>query len=294
MLASEFVAAVRAQGKIPADVTDASILLFGDREVAGRLVPLLRSTRQEYLVAEATVASYGGRIAVPHRSVVGGVRHVQLVEGSQFRHLPRMEPEDDSLASASGSNASGWYFDGGSIILVPRGASGSCRVRYFMRPSKLVLESDATAVRSITSAAQASGGWTLTLSGAAPSGSTTFDVVSAGPSHELVAIDLASATSIPEASCLSVFATTSLPGYVTKPGFTPYVPLPEELASAAVHFVAGVILRSLGYDAEAGAQLGLGEAALELAKTMLAPRAEGNAKRLRGGVLQALSWGWGR
>lgn len=293
MLASEFVAAVRAQGKIPADVTDASILLFGDREVAGRLVPLLRSTRQEYLVAEATVASYGGRVAVPHRSVVGGVRHVQLIEGSQFRHLPRMEPEDDALSSVAGSNASGWYFDGGSIILVPRGASGSCRVRYFMRPSKLVLESTTTHCRSITSAAQASGGWTLTLSGAAPSGST-FDVVSSGPSHELVAIDLASSTSIPEASCLSTFSVTTSPGYVTQPGYTPYVPLPEELASAAVHFVAGVILRSLGYDAEAGAQLSLGEAALELAKTMLAPRSEGNAKRMRGGVLQALSWGWGR
>jgi len=293
MLASEFVAAVRAQGKIPADVTDASILLFGDREVAGRLVPLLRSTRQEYLVAEATAASYGGRVAVPHRAVVGGVRHVQLVDGSQFRHLPRMEPEDDALTGAAGSYATGWYFDGGSIILIPRGASGTCRVRYFMRPSRLVLETDTSSVRSITSAVQASGGWTLTLSGAAPSGST-FDVVSAGPSHELVGIDLASSTSIPEASCLSVFATTALPGYVTKPGFTPYVPLPEELASAAVHFVAGVILRSLGYDAEAGAQLSLGEAALELAKTMLSPRAEGNVKRLRGGVLQALSWGWGR
>lgn len=291
MLASEFVAAVRAQGKIPADVTDASILLFGDREVAGRMVPLLRSVRQEYLVAEMQASSYNGRVALPHRSVVGGVRHVQLLVGDQAAHLPRVEPEDD--VATGGSNPSGWYVDGGSIVLVPRGSSGTLRMRYFLRPSKLVLESNATYCRSITSAAQASGGWTLTLSGAAPSGST-FDVVSSGPAHELVAIDLASSTSIPQASCLSTFSVTASPGYVTQPGFTPYVPLPEELASACVHFVAGVILRSLGYDSEAQAQLGVAEGELELAKTMLAPRSEGNVKRLRGGVLQALSWGWGR
>jgi hypothetical protein len=292
MLASEFLSAVRAQGKVPADISDASILAFGDREVAGRMVPLLRGVRQEYLVAEASGASYNGRVALPHRSVVGGVRHVQLMVGDQAAHLPRVEPEDD--VAVGGANPSGWYVDGGSIVLVPRGSSGTLRMRYFLRPSKLVLESDATYVRSITSAAQASGGWTLTLSGAAPSGSTTFDVVSSGPAHELVAIDLASSTSIPQASCLSVFSRTASPGYVTAPGFTPYVPLPEELAAPCVHFVAGVILRSLGYDQEAQAQLALAEGELELAKTLLAPRSEGNVKRMRGGVLQALSWGWGR
>lgn len=293
MLASEFVAAVRAQGKVPADISDASVLSFGDREIAGRLVPLLRASHQEFMVCETTAEAYNGKVPIPQRAIASTVRHVQRVDSGVAQHLPQLELEDDSLSGSSGGGPVGWYFDGGCVVLLPRDSSGTVRFRYYMRPSKLVLETDTSSVRSITSAAKASGGWTLTLSGAAPSGST-FDVVSSGPAHELVAIDLASATTIPQASCLSVFFGTSAVGYVTKPGFTPYVSLPEELATACVHYVAAVILRSLGYDNEAGAQLALAESELKLWQGTLAPRSEGNPRKLRGGIRRALSWGWGR
>lgn len=291
MLASEFIAAVRAQAKVPADIADASILLFGDREIAGRMVPAIRQSHQEFMVAEATVDSYNGKVAIPQRAVAASVRHVQRVDAGLATHLPHLELEDDRLEGSSAGPA-GWYFDGGCVVLLPRGSSGTVRFRYFLRPSKLVVETDTSSVRSITSAAKASGGWVLTLSGSAPSGSS-FDVVSSGPAHECVAIDLASASTIPQASCLSVFSSLTSCGYVTKPGLTPYVPLPEELAASCVHLVAAVILRSLGYDSEASAQSAIADSAMDAWRSGLAPRSEGNPRKLRGGIRRALSWGWG-
>jgi hypothetical protein len=284
MLASEFISAVRAEGKIPSDIADASILLAGDREIAGHLVPLIRQTHQEYFVAEATAEAYGGRVALPARAVAGSVRHVQRLDGSRGIPLPQRALEDDG--TSSGGVAQGWHFDGGGIVLLPRGASGTLRLRYFLRPSKLVLETDTSSCRSISSAAQASGGWALTLSGAAPTG--PYDVVSAGPAHECVAIGISSSTAIASTEVLSSFSSLALPGYLVKAGFTPYIQVPEELSTALIHHTAAIVLRALGYLQEATAQGKQADIALGLGQGLLVPRSEGNPRRLVGGLRRAL------
>ncbi len=85
--------------------------------------------------------------------------------------------------------------------------------------------------------------------------------------------------------------------YVTTPDASPFVPLPEELFSALVHRTAGVILRALAYDEEAGQQLQVAEDAINHAKAMLMPRNEGNPQRVTGGLRSSLmgrSWMRGR
>lgn len=291
MLVNEFITAVRRQGKITTDTTDAEILSTGDMEIQGSLIPLLRLSHQEYFVAETQVASVNGRVRLPNRSIMGAVRHVQVISGSSALRLPQVALEDDALGSSS-SLPSAWYFDGGSIVLLPRGTDATVRVRYFVRPSKmLVAASDSVA--TVTAVATSGANFILTLSSASVAG-TTFDVVGDGSSHAVLLLGFAGEAltnpqTVPIASVLSPIAVGD---YFVSAGFTPVVPLPEELFAALVHQVAYVILRSLGYDSEAQAQQSLAQAALQQGQAILAPRSEGNARKLRGGINGALGRGW--
>ena len=294
MLTTAFVAAVRRQGQFTADLTDADILAAADIEVQGRLIPLVRLVRQEYLVAEAVVTSYGGRLALPSRSVAGTVRQVQLLSGNAALTLPLMPLESDSGAPSSGQPF-GWYFDGASVVLLPRGTEGTCRVRYYLRPSAMVLDTTVASTARLSVVAQdGSGGYTATAASATPAPSTLIDVVSAGPAHAVCAIDRpgtgTTSLTLPASSVLSPVAVGD---YWAVAGQTPFVPVPEELTAALIHQTAGTLLRALAFDAEASQQLLLAEKALDEGRKLLAPRSEGNPRRLVGGIRWSLGQGWG-
>lgn len=294
MLASQFLTAVRRQGQFPADLADASILAAGDMEIQGRLVPLIRQVHAEYFVAEAQLASQNGRVALPERSVAGSVRHVQLISGGQAVNLPQMQLEADTLTGGSGIPF-GWYFDGGQVVLLPRGTEGTIRFRYYVRPSAMTSAADEF-VRVGDVAVSASGS-VLTLDSAAPEPTpfAPLDVISNRGSHNLLALDQPSTASlsmtVPNASLLGPIS----PGdYVALAGFTPVVPLPEELFAALVHQTAATLLRALGYESEAKAQSVFAETALGQAQTLLAPRSEGNTLRRVGGIRSAIGQDWQR
>jgi hypothetical protein len=285
VLTSEFVTAVRRQGKITTDTTDAEILATGDMEIQGRLIPMLRLSHQEYFVAETTTASFNGRVQLPPRSILGAVRHVQLLSGGQTQRLPQVSLESDFLGASAGLPES-WYFDGGALVLLPRGTNGTVRLRYYLRPSRMVLNTDLSVAR-VTVATAVSGGYTLTLSGAPVA--LTLDVVSNGASHQLCGMDLLAfgAPSLVMTSA-EVMSPIAVGDWVCAAGQTPVVPVPEELFSNIVHQTAYVVLRSLGYDDEANSQKVLASESFADARLILAPRSEGNPKRLTGGIRRAL------
>lgn len=283
MLVSEFITAVRRQGKITTDTTDAEILATGDMEIAGRLVPLLRLTRQEYFVTEAQVASVSGRCRLPSRSIMGAVRDVQLVINGRAISLPRLETEDDSLAGGGGVPG-GWYFDGGSVVLLPRGTDGTVRIRYFVRPSKMITETTTASVARVTIVATSATAYALTLANASLA-SGTFDIVGGGSSHALLLLEQTTAASTTETVSISnTLSPLAVGDYVVASGYSPVVPLPEELHAALVHQTAYVCLRALGYDDEAASQKSLAEESLAQGQVILAPRSEGNPRRRRGGI----------
>lgn len=293
MLTTAFVAAVRRQGQFTADLTDADILAAADIEVQGRLIPLVRLVRQEYLVAEAVVTSYGGRLALPPRSIAGTVRQVQLLSGNAALTLPLMSLESDSGSPSSGQPF-GWYFDGASVVLLPRGTEGTCRVRYYLRPSSMQLNTNTTFFQQVTVAAQdGAGGYVLTTNPGVGI-STVVDVVSGASSHAVVATDLTGSGSTTQlVPATNVTGPIAAFDYVALAGYTPFVPVPEELAAALIHQTAGTLLRALAFDAEASQQLLLAEKALDEGRKLLAPRSEGNPRRLVGGIRWSLGQGWG-
>lgn len=301
-LTVDFVTAVRRQGQLTAQVSDVDILAAGDIEVQGRFLPLLREAGAEYGVRRLSVPILDGRARVPDRSQVAGIRLVQCqAPGGRLELLPQVMPEDDVGAVASGPTPFGWYFDAGDICVVPASAQGSLLVRYYQRPSSMLLSSTAISTSAITSVVEA--GPTITLVfGGGTGPAVNWDVVSSGPAHQVVvqgAVNgggLGTAT-VPVSALTSADSARPVVGdWVAPAGRTPFVPLPEELFSALVHRTAGVMQQALGYLEESSAALAIAEETTQQALRMLTPRADGNPQAWTAGISRTLGqgrwWGW--
>lgn len=304
-LTADFVTAVRRQGQLTAQLTDSEILAAGDVEVRGRFLPLLRKVGAEYGVRRIQLPISNGRVRIPDRAQVAGVRLVQWVSGNGRYNLPQISPEQD-VGVDSGPTPVGWYFDAGTICVVPSTSAGSLLIRYYQAASSMVLSSLTASTSEITAYVETSSLCTITYS----AGTTLAfgDVISALPSHHVVVPGLVNGTGtanwLPAVYSLvdnerpvelgDIYRTINAGDRVAPNGQTPYVPLPEELFSALVHRTAGVMLSALGYLEEARAALELSSQMESDALLMLTPRSDGNPMALTGGISAALGQGfWG-
>lgn len=291
-LTTDFVAAVRRQGSIPSTFASTDILGIGDEEIQGRFVPLLESLRQNYFVREiSAVPDSRGRVPIPDRAVGAALRSVQLAVGNGWVPLPLRDLGDADYMSGGGL-PDGYAIDGGSIILLPQGRTGTLRLRYAARPGKMVIDTDLSKAAKITAVTDYPlTGLTLLTSGAY-SGSTIIDIISYGPAHQQKLISGPySVGYVTTAQLLEqpIGGAGTIPGdYFCAADTSPFVPLPEELYSALVHSVAANILLAQGYLEEAGAQEAKAAGIINTAKLYLMPRNEGNPQVVRGGLRRAL------
>ncbi len=289
MLASELIEEVRDNGDITPDTLDATILRAADAEIRTRLLPMLRTINEDYLVRVLDVVAINGRVSLPPRATGAAVRLVQLITGTQLSDpLPRLDPARASGSSSSGQPF-GFYLDGGGIVLVPRSSNATLRIHYYARPGKLLLESDdeqtqriqTVTVGDTTTEVELADPWTWDADGAG------VDIVSNGPAHQHVCIDAFPAGASPT----HTFTNASLleqpvqGDYIVRPDYSPFVALPEELGSTLALRTAAKVLANLGYKEEAAVQYSMAEKAQEEAWALLRPRADGNPKQLAGGVL---------
>jgi len=307
-LTAAFVAAVRRQGSIPAQFSDSDILHAGDMEVQVRFLPQLRRMRAEYGVRRMLLSIANGRVVMPDRAQVAGIRLVQLVQGNALVTIPQVQPEDDYGSSVGGAPY-GWYFDAAGINIVPSNATGQVLVRYYQSaPSMIPNTTDG--VSQITTVVEGATTVTGVCSPSITTGTTTHDIVSARPAHHTVIMGgvTVGATSysfptsafstrdsdrpLPLGSALSSLAVGD---YLAPNGRTPFVPLPEEMFGALVHRTTGVMLRASGYLEESEAQLALADGAEAAARDLLAPRSEGTPRSLLGGLSATMGrrgWRW--
>lgn len=285
MLASELLSQVRLMGSITPDVSDVDLLLHADMEVQGRLLPLLRTINEEYLVRQLDAAPINGRIALPPRATGAAVRLVQSLTNGQLRTLPRVDPAADPGPGMVGiGDPWGFYFDGGGIVLLPAGASATIRVRYFARPGKLVLETGTP--RRITTVTVGATTTALVLA-SAYGGSSPIDIISSGPAHQHVGVSVAytGGPSTLTVNNSDLLETPQVGDYVAAPDTSPFVALPEELGSVLALRTAARALAALGYMEEASYQEGRADQYQREAEALLRPRSDGNPKRLTGGTL---------
>jgi hypothetical protein len=307
MLASEFLAHVYRLGALPVSraqgQTEVDILESADMEIQSTLLPLLRSVNAEYLVRTLDVAAVGGRVMLPGRAAGAAVRLVQLVmPGGGLRNLPQMGPENATGYPVTGGQPFGFYFDGGGIVLLPDGASGTLRVRYHAAPSKLTADTPAPII-TVNLDTPTAGITQVRADGSAASAllTGTLDIVSAGPAHELIGIDVPFSRGAPSAwielDSTDLLGQVSVGDYVCVAGESPVLQIPESLSSPLIALTVARMLRQGGYSSESAQHLDAGMNALKGVAALLHPRSDGNPKRLKGGVLSRLSgqrmrWGW--
>ena len=300
-LTVDFAAAVRRQGSITAQSTDADILAAGDMEIQARFLPMLREAGAEFGLRRVTLPIVNGRPQqMPDRAQISGVRLVQYVVNGVVSVLPQMQPEDDLGAAIMGTQPIGWFFDAAGINIVPSTASGSIRMWYYQAPAKMILSSDTTQTSEILTYTETTSLCTVTFNAATVL--LNGDVVSARPSHHTVIGALVNSAAgvanwipstytlldsdrpVPQDDFLTLFAGD----WVAPNNRTPFVPLPEELFAALVHRTAGVLLQAQGYIEESRAQLEISAEAEARAMRLLSPRADGNPLAWTAGISRSL------
>lgn len=290
MLTSELLEEIRDIGSITPDVVDATLRRAADAEIRTRLLPLVRTLNEEYLVRTLDVTAVNGRIALPPRATGASVRMVQVVLNGQLSEpLPRLDPAKDR-GTVAGGLPYGFYFDGGGIVLLPIGTTATCRVRYYARPGKLCDDADAS-VAALISAVTPGAVTTALTCVFTGSLASPKDIVSAGPAHQHVAISALITGPQPNLTVptSSLLEQPGVGDYVVAADFSPFVALPEELGSTLALRTAARVLSNLGYLAEASAQYDQADQAQREAEALLRPRSDGNPKRLSGGTLARLS-----
>ena len=296
MLTSELVSAVRRQGAIPASVADSDVLDAADVELKGIVWPYLRQVNSDFGVREALLTPVNGRAALPRRAVGAALRHVQVLIGNSYSALPQMTLEQDDGAVVAGY-PSGFYVDAGAIVLIPRGSGAQLRVRYWPRPGKLVLETDETKVAVIGATATFSETKTLVfIDGTLSPSPTPIDIISSASHHALLAIEESVTWDDPNSCYVTtagLFDTPQRGDWLCVAGYSPVVPVPEELFSPLVYLTAASLQRALGYTAEADNNEGEAHRRMESCRDALAPRIQGNPPRLVGGTYAGMGRGFG-
>lgn len=147
-LASTLIASLKRRGLIPTSdeaFNEADFLALIDEEMRTYILPLLRKTREDFLLAraETTVRAGFNRYLLPARCAAEAVRHVAL--GPSFTPLRRISSDD---AHRGGG---GFYIEDDAVVLVdtPDLSGASLRFVYFYRPNLLVAESACARVAAV-------------------------------------------------------------------------------------------------------------------------------------------------
>ena len=162
MNSTQLLASIKRGVAVPANqnrFTDTDLLAIADEECQTKLIPVLLSVRQEYLVRAKTTQLVAGqnRYAIPSRAIGRTVRQIRYVTGNNKFVLPYIQPEDSQFYSNSGYGSgqpSGYYFEGDSIILVqnPISSSDSIEIKFETQCSNLTDVSNAGKITAINTA----------------------------------------------------------------------------------------------------------------------------------------------
>jgi hypothetical protein len=241
------------------------------------IVPVVLATREDYFVTykDYTITANQAAYALPTRALNGVVREVKLIESSSVKDLDRIDLEDVKTTRAD--SPCSFYVQGNYLNLypTPSATTGTLRVYYFARPSKLVPVSECariTAINSNTVSVTIPTGWST---------SDSFDLVRGRAHFDTLSIDL-SASSVANGE---IAFTTDVPtelqvgDYVTLSEETCFPTLPPEGHVPLVQSAVTAALESIG-DPAAATSAAKTSALLANFKAILSTRIQGETKQL--------------
>lgn len=154
---TDFLTSVRMRGSIPTSTSSSNVnnttnlLSMGTEELHIKLLPLIMSIREEFYVTskDYSITANQATYALPSRASGMVVRDIQIVDGSSIYSLRPIDP--DLISTTSTGSVDGYYFQHNNIVLYPTpgSTSGTLRVRYFARPSRLAATSACAQISAI-------------------------------------------------------------------------------------------------------------------------------------------------
>lgn len=319
-LSTDLIAQVRRTAFMPSvseasgGYSDADIMFQADEVLSAEIVPMVITMREEWYVKtldisiQANVDSY----RLPNRNIGGRVRDVQLIRGSIPYNLARYEPET-YLNFVNGMNPglpTGFIMQNNALVLVPspQSSTDTLRIKYFFRPNTLCAP---------TSAASASQFFSITPSGGSNqliqttglhglSIGSVIDMVRNTPNFELVFYS-ATVIAVPSTTTFTV-ATSSLPAdlvagtnydsyvgsWISLAGTTPVLQAPVELQRYWAELTACKVMEAHGDAANAQLSMKRADRYRKGMMDLLAPRTEGEPRKLLGGMLFNRGFTWWR
>jgi hypothetical protein len=243
-LASTLIASLKRRGLIPTSdeaFGDTDFYALIDEETRTYILPFLRRTREDFLLARAdsTLQSGFGRYLLPARCAAESLKHV--AQGPAFTPLRRLSSED---AHRGGG---GYFVEDDSVVLVdtPTESGEALRFVYFYRPNLVVAEA---ACGRVTAFDATSNEVTVNAAPGTFTADEAYDFVKGTPGFRCHAINQA-ATDV-TANVLTF--DENLPiglavgDYVCLAGETPIPQIPAELHPLLAQRVTYVLSNALG------------------------------------------------
>ena len=279
MNTSEIITALKIKGSFPSAndlFSDSDYLVLMNMAMKTEISPVMISLNDEYLLATKDYTiSQGSTYRLPTRTI--SVRDIQWLDsGNNITDLVRNFEEDRPR------NRSGYYITRNSIELSDDYNSGTLRVKYFARPSTLVLT---TACGQIQSIDTGNDQITLVSTPATFVTGAVVDLVQNKNPYDLMSMDLSivnvSGNTIELPSLPSGLAAGDWLCLATE---SPVPLAPEELHPLLVQAVLVDCLSSKKDKAWESAQMMFEEMKTSIVN-MLDPRVENTSAKLRTGLI---------
>lgn len=298
LTADQIVAQARILANIPEypSTITSDLLTLADLETETIIVPMIMSLREEFFVKQSSQALTASvsEYVIPYRAIGRKLRDIHFLNSSNNEtELTRysMEYAYEFTNGQVTGDPRGVYFMGDTYTVVPSvgtAPTGSLKLWYYLRPSKLTLVSNCARIAAINTITGQ-----LTCS-SVPSGITTstlVDLVAGKSGNSCLGQDL-TITNI--AGAIITIAPGDLPSrlavgdYISLAETTPVPQIPSEMHSALVQAVT-VRWLSTQTDSEGKAQaMQELKAIYDSCKSLLSQRLEGAPKILinRHGLLR--------
>jgi hypothetical protein len=285
---TDFLASVRARGAIPTTTNSnnvnntSNLLALATEELHIKLLPLIMSVREEFYVARKshTITADQDTYAIPSRASGVVLRDVQIIVGNDIRSL---EPVDsERISTTSSGDPEGYYLEHQNVVLypTPNSTTGTLRLRYFMRPSRLALTSACAQISAINTSTN-----TVTVNTVPSSwaSTTVVDFIKATPPYQHLAIDQSissvAGSTITFASLPSDLAVND---WIALAEYTPIPQIPFEFHPVLAQMTVVKALESVGdREGAAAAKRDLDEIK-QNAIQLVTPRVQGSNKKVIG------------
>ena len=283
---SDLLTSIHNRGNIPSTTNDTNVnssnnlLNIATEQLHTKLYPIIQSTREEFYVTrkDFTITASQNEYVIPSRASGLVLRDVQLVTGTDVQSLGIIDSE--YVTTTASGNVSGYYLEHNKIILYPTPASttGTLRVRYYLRPSRLTITSNCGQISSIDTVTN------QVVVSAIPStwaAGTSLDFVQASAPYANLSIDQAatvvSGTTLTFASLPSTLAVGD---WLAPAEYSPIPQLPYEFHAILAQLTVCKVLEAMG-DRE-GATLAFKDVQTDLENMLklVTPRNQGERKKV--------------